>query len=226
MTKTGLSSSDTTVVSVLTACGRSARLKEGRSVRSSLIKTLRHSSLIINTAMIDMYSKCRRVDVAKVVFDMMSVRNLACWHAMILGHCIHGNPEDGFNLYAKMVDGTCSRDGQISINKHIKPGEGQGIFQDEITFVGILCAGARCELLIEGRNYFSQMFDLFSIKPNFAHYWRMANLFTGVGQVQEASEIIRSVPVNEDVPYESLLWVRLLGSCRFLGNVILGEQIV
>ncbi|GMP27075.1 hypothetical protein CsSME_00003235 [Camellia sinensis var. sinensis] len=225
MAKTGLRGSETTVVSVLTACGRSARLREGRSVHGSLIRTLVDLSLIIDTTLIDMYSKCRRVDVAKLVFDRMSVRNLVCWNAMILGHCLHGNPEDGLSLYATMVDRTCSRDGEIHSDNNIKLDEGQKKFPDEITFVGILCACARCGLLIEGRNYFSQMFDLFSIKPNFGHYWCMANLFAGVGLVEEAVEILKSMPINENVLYESLLWARLLGSCRFQGNVILGEEI-
>ncbi|XP_057470040.1 LOW QUALITY PROTEIN: pentatricopeptide repeat-containing protein At3g51320-like [Actinidia eriantha] len=219
MMKMGLRGSDTTMVSVLTACGRSARLKEGRSVHGSLIRTSLCSRLIIDTALIDMYSKCRRVDVANLVFDRTSVTNLICWNAMILGHCLHGNPEDGLNLYAKMVDTTCSRDGEKSLD------ERQELLPDEVTFVGILCACARRGLLVEGRNYFSQMSELFSIKPSFAHYWCMANLFAGVGQVQEALEIIRSMPVNEDVSLESLLWARLLGSCRFEGNVNLGEEI-
>ncbi|XP_057491149.1 pentatricopeptide repeat-containing protein At3g51320-like [Actinidia eriantha] len=225
MMKIGLRGSDTTVASVLTACGRSARLKEGRSVHGSLIRTSLCSRLIIDTALIDMYSKCRRVDVAKLVFDRMSVTNLFGWNAMILGHCIHGSPEDGFNLYAEMVGRIFSRDGGNNFENNIKPDEGQGLLPDEVTFVGVLCACARRGLLVEGRNYFSQMSELFCIKPSFAHYWCMANLFAGVGQVQEALEIIRSMPVNEDVSLESLLWARLLGSCRFEGNVILGEEI-
>lgn len=217
MMRLGLRGSDTTVMSVFTACGRSARLKEGRSVHSYLIKRFVHSSLIIDTALIDMYSKCRRVDVAKLVFDRMSGRNLVCWNAMILGHCIHGNPEDGLTLYAKMLGTTCSRDEETVLDNNVKP--------DEITFAGILCACARSGLLIEGRTYFTQMFDLFSIEANFAHYWCMANLFAGVGLVQEALNIIRSMPVNEEESSQSLLWARLLGACRFEGSVILGEQI-
>ncbi|KAE9450292.1 hypothetical protein C3L33_17807, partial [Rhododendron williamsianum] len=217
MMRLGLRGSDTTVMSVFTACGRSARLKEGRSVHSYLIKRFVHSSLIIDTALIDMYSKCRRVDVAKLVFDRMLGRNLVCWNAMILGHCIHGNPEDGLTLYAKMLGTTCSRDEETVLDNNVKP--------DEITFAGILCACARSGLLIEGRTYFTQMFDLFSIEANFAHYWCMANLFAGVGLVQEALNIIRSMPVNEEESSQSLLWARLLGACRFEGSVILGEQI-
>ncbi|XAR73744.1 hypothetical protein NMG60_11007815 [Bertholletia excelsa] len=217
MMKTDLGGSHTTMVSVLTACGRSARLKEGRSVHGYLIKQFPSSSLIIDTALIDTYSKCRRVDAAKLVFDRMSARNLVCWNAMILGHCLHGNPADGLNLYEKMINEACSND--------LNPNEGAGSSPDEITFVGVLCACARSRMLTEGRKYFNQMLDLFNIQPNFGHYWCMASLFAGVGLVEEALETIRNMPVNKNMSSESLLWARLLGSCRFEGNVILGEEI-
>ncbi|KAA8547535.1 hypothetical protein F0562_003964 [Nyssa sinensis] len=225
MVKTGLRGSDTTIVGVLTACGRSARLNEGRSVHGSFMRTYTKSSLIIDTALIDMYGKCRRVDVAQIVFDRMSTRNLVCWNAMILGHCIHGNPEDGLNLYSEMVGRTRSKDEENNFDKNIDPNEGQGIIPNEITFIGVLCACARRELLTEGRNYFSQMIDAFRIKPNFAHYWCMANLFASVGLMQEAEEILSNVTIDEDVTSESSLWAGLFKSCRFQGNVIFGERI-
>uniref|UniRef100_A0A5B7B1I3 Pentatricopeptide repeat-containing protein n=1 Tax=Davidia involucrata TaxID=16924 RepID=A0A5B7B1I3_DAVIN len=224
MLKTGLRGSNTTIVSVLTACGRSARLKEGRSVHGSFMRTHTKSSLIINTALIDMYSKCRRVDAAQLVFDRVSSKNLVCWNAMILGHCIHGNSEDGLNLYAEMVGRTRSKDGENNFDKN-RDLKGQGIIPDEITLIGVLCACARGGLLTEGRNYFRQMIDVFRMKPNFAHYWCMANLFASVGLMQEAEEILINVSIDEDVSPESSLWAGLLGSCRFQGNVILGERI-
>ncbi|KAJ9703796.1 hypothetical protein PVL29_005181 [Vitis rotundifolia] len=226
MAKAGLRGGETTMVSVLTACCRSARLKEGRSIHGALIRTFLKPSLILDTALIDMYSKCERVDVARVVYDRMTKRNLVCWNAMILGHCIHGNPEDGLRLFEEMVDGIRSEDGEINLDKGIKRIEGQGLIPDEITFIGVLCACAREGLLAEGRSYYSQMINTFHIKPNFAHYWCMANLFAGVGLVQEAEEILRSMPEeDEDLSWESSFWAGLLSSCRFQGEVFLGERI-
>lgn len=226
MANAGLRGGETTMVSVLTACCRSARLKEGRSIHGVLIRTFLKSSLILDTALIDMYSKCERVDVARVVYDRMTKRNLVCWNAMILGHCIHGNAEDGLKLFEEMVDGIRSEDGEINLDKGIKRIEGQGLIPDEITFIGVLCACAREGLLAEGRSYYSQMINTFHIKPNFAHYWCMANLFAGVGLVQEAEEILRSMPEeDEDLSWESSFWAGLLSSCRFQGDVFLGERI-
>ncbi|KAH7566234.1 hypothetical protein JRO89_XS08G0122200 [Xanthoceras sorbifolium] len=213
MIKGGFKWSNTTMVSVLTACGRSARLKEGRSVHGFIMRTLVKPNIILDTSLVDMYSKCRKVEEAKRVFDKIEDKNLVCWNAMILGHCIHGKPEAGLQLFTSLVDQSGAGGGKI-------------ISPDEITFLGVLCACARAALLTEGRNYFSQMIHLYKIKPTFAHYWCMANLYAGAGLVEEAEEILRKMlEDNKDLSAESLVWANVLSSCRFQGNVALGERI-
>lgn len=226
MVKTGLRGSDTTMVTMLTACGRSARLREGMSVHGSVTRMLWRSSIVIDTALIYMYSRCKRVDVACRVFERMATKNLVCWNAMILGHCLHGNPQKGLDLFGEMLFRTRSKHGEeANINESVSPDEcHEGIIPDEITFIGVLCACARAGLLAEGRNYFSQMIKVFTIKPNFAHYWCMANLYASRGLIQQAEEIVRNMPVD-DKSSESLFFANLLCSCRFLGGVSLGEQI-
>ncbi|KAG2694129.1 hypothetical protein I3760_08G127300 [Carya illinoinensis] len=225
MVKFGLRGSDTTMVSVLTACGRSARVREGRSVHGCHIRIFLISSIVIDTALIDMYSRCQRVDMACRVFERMANKNLVSWNAMIMGHCLHGNPEDGLLLFSEMLGRPKSKHKETNLNRSSRCDEGQeGIIPDEITFIGVLCACARSGLLADGRAYFSQMIDIFNIKPNFAHNWCMANLYASVGLVQEAEEILRNVP-EDDKSSESLFWANLFGSCRFLGDVSLGEKI-
>ncbi|KAJ9146933.1 hypothetical protein P3X46_029146 [Hevea brasiliensis] len=208
MMNSGLRGNDRTIVGVLSACGKSARLKEGRSVHGFLIRTSLKLTIILDTSLIDMYSKCQKVELARRIFDSMLHKNLICWNAMILGHCIHGNPEDGLNLFAEMISG-----------------DGEAI-PDEVTYIGLLCACARAGLLTEGRNFFSQMMHKYSLKPNFAHYWCMANLYAGVGLVQEAENILRNIAEgDENVLSESLVWANLLSLCRFQANATFGERI-
>ncbi|KAF2306295.1 hypothetical protein GH714_016328 [Hevea brasiliensis] len=208
MMNSGLRGNDRTIVGVLSACGKSARLKEGSSVHGFLIRTSLKLSIILDTSLIDMYSKCQKVELARRIFDSMLHKNLICWNAMILGHCIHGNPEDGLNLFAEMISG-----------------DGEAI-PDEVTYIGLLCACARAGLLTEGRNFFSQMMHKYSLKPNFAHYWCMANLYAGVGLVQEAENILRNIAEgDENVLSESLVWANLLSLCRFQANATFGERI-
>ncbi|XVF62220.1 hypothetical protein PTKIN_Ptkin08bG0199800 [Pterospermum kingtungense] len=214
MVKAGVVGNEKTVVSVLSACSKSNRLKEGRSVHGFLIKNGLKSNIIIDTALVNLYSNSQKLGLARRIFDKIENRNLVCWNAMILGHCIHGDPEDGLKLFMDMVDQSRVRGGRESISP------------DEITFVGVLCACARARLLAEGRNYFSQMTDKFGIKPNFAHFWCMANLYVNVNLVEEAEEILRQMPDGyEDVSSDTLLWVNLLSSCRFREGVTVGERI-
>ncbi|KAM7260758.1 hypothetical protein ACFE04_026233 [Oxalis oulophora] len=200
----------TTMSSVLAACGRSLRLKEGISVHGYLLKTVSKPSIVVETALIDMYSRCQKIEVARSLFNKIKSRNLMSWNAMILGHCIHGKPEDGLHLFEAMVNGKRS--------KSFRP--------DEVTFVGVLCACARAGKLNEGRNYFNRMIHEYHLKPNFGHYWCMANLYAGSGRVQEAEEILKSIPYDdENMSSESLRWANLLTSCRFQGDVTLGEKV-
>ncbi|KDP23981.1 hypothetical protein JCGZ_25369 [Jatropha curcas] len=205
MANRGLQGNLKTMVGVIRACGKSARLREGRSVHGYLIRKWKSLSIFIYTSLIDMYSKCRRVELASKIFDSLMHRNLICWNAMILGHCIHGKPEDGLNLFADMVEA-------------IEP--------DEVTYIGILSACARAGLLTEGRNFFSQMTHKYCLKPNFAHYWCMANLYAGLGLVNDAENVLRNMPVdNENVSLESIVWANLLTVTRFQANATLGERV-
>nr|UPT49250.1 pentatricopeptide repeat protein AaPPR1535 [Agave angustifolia]UPT49458.1 pentatricopeptide repeat protein AaPPR519 [Agave angustifolia] len=148
---------------------------------------------------------------ARRLFDGLRVKNLVCWNAMILGYCVHGDPKDGILLFEAMT-----REGENS-----RGGTGDNIQPDEVTFVGVLSACARGCLLEEGKKYFEQMTSLYHLTPTFAHYWCMANLYGSLGLIQEAEEVLKSMPEEK----ESLVWSGLLGYCRFRGDIELGEQI-
>ncbi|KAL3323369.1 hypothetical protein AABB24_037814 [Solanum stoloniferum] len=217
MAQRGLNGNDTTIVIAVTACARSARMKEGKSVHGCLIKASKDLNLIISTTLIHMYSRCGRAEIGRLIFDQISIKNIVCWNAMILGYCIHGSPKDGLNLYSDLLSTRL----ESTEKNHVK----SRVLPDEITFVGVLCACAREGLLTEGRKHFGNMSDVFGIKPSFAHYWCMANLLANVGLMQEAIETLKNIPVESNLPLESSLWSELLGSARFGRDVSLGEQI-
>ncbi|CAH8364452.1 unnamed protein product [Eruca vesicaria subsp. sativa] len=200
----GFRGNESSLVLLLKACGRSARLKEGRSVHGSLIRMLVNSNVVVDTALVDMYGKCKEVELARRIFDSVSRRNRVMWNVMILAHCLHGIPEDGFELFEAMINGD--------------------LIPDEVTFVGVLCGCARSGLLSQGKGYYALMVEEFQIKPNFGHLWCMSNLYSSAGFSEEAEEILRNLP-EEDVTPESTKWAYMLSSTRFTGNPALGESI-
>ncbi|XP_039134130.1 pentatricopeptide repeat-containing protein At3g51320-like [Dioscorea cayenensis subsp. rotundata] len=140
MERVGVLSDVATMISIATACGRLGLIRYGRSVHGYFVRSFREkSNLIFETTLVNMYSKCKRVDVARKVFDRIAEKNLVSWNTMILGHCIHACAQDGLALFDEMV--------QIGEeDSEVKP--------DETTFVGILLGCSRAGLLDEGRRYF------------------------------------------------------------------------
>lgn len=95
------------------------------------------------------------------------------------------------------------------------------ISPDEVTFIGVLCACAREGLLTKGKEYFELMTTKYNLRPTFAHYWCMANLYGKLSLVDETEEILRAIPDDE----ESLAIGVLLGLCRFGGELEMAEKI-
>ncbi|XP_024520062.1 pentatricopeptide repeat-containing protein At3g09040, mitochondrial-like [Selaginella moellendorffii] len=86
------------------------------------------SDVIVETAMINMFSKCGAVIEALAVFDRIQDRNLVSWNAMIAAFAQNGHRREAMELYRRM--------------------EEEGIRADESTYPSVLGA---CQSLAEGR---------------------------------------------------------------------------
>ncbi|KAF0924164.1 hypothetical protein E2562_008467 [Oryza meyeriana var. granulata] len=206
MAEIGVRGTAVTMVGAATACARLGRLRAGREVHCAFLRRFEEYNLLFWTALVDMYGKCRNVDTARRIFDRLRFTNIICWNAMIIGHCVYGEPGDGIQLFHEMI----GQDDQ------------HGLLPDEVTFIGVLCACIRLGLLDDGKAYFEQMSTMYNIKPTFAHYWCMANLYASVGLLKEAEGLLRTMP--EELKEQAL--GGLLGLCRFRGEWELGERIV
>lgn len=103
MAEVGVRGTAITMVGAATSCARLGRLGAGREVHCAFLRRFEDDNLLVWTALIDMYGKCRRAGIARKVFDQLRMRNLVCWNAMIIGHCVYGEPVDGIKLFQHMI---------------------------------------------------------------------------------------------------------------------------
>ncbi|KAJ3672606.1 hypothetical protein LUZ60_007327 [Juncus effusus] len=194
-----------TMVSGITACARLGRLKPGKEIHGFFIRNFKEDNLIFWTALVDMYGKCRKVEIARKVFDKIpsKKRNLVSWNSIIVSHCLYGNPLEGISLFHELIE------------------TGDNIWPGGITYIAILCACARAGLLSKGQKYFNQMIEIYKVKPTFAHFWCLANIYKSQGFLKEAREVLKSMPLNTS----SKALGGLLGLCKFRGEFELGERI-
>ncbi|XP_010270723.1 PREDICTED: pentatricopeptide repeat-containing protein At3g16610 [Nelumbo nucifera] len=190
-----------TMLGVLPACAHLAALKQGRSGHGYLIVHGFSSDTSIGNALIDMYSKCGRIDVAREVFDRIPKQDIVSWNAMIAGYGINGLGMEALRLFHDL--------------------QKVGIKPDDVTFVCILSACSHSGLITEGKHLFYAMNKDFNIIPRMEHYICMVDLLGRGGFLDEAHNFIQRMPFEPDVQ----VWGALLGACRIHGNIELGEVV-
>lgn len=90
---------------------------------------------------------------------------------------------------------------------------------DDVTFVGLLLACTHGRMVRKGRELFESMKSHFNITPKLEHYGCMVDLLGRAGELQEAYNLIKSMPMRPD----SVVWGALLGASSFHNNVEFGE---
>ncbi|XP_042491168.1 pentatricopeptide repeat-containing protein At2g22070-like [Macadamia integrifolia] len=184
---------------VLSSIASVANLSQGKQLHGFIVKTPYGSNVFVETALIDVYSKSGSLEDARQVFDAMAEKNTVTWSSMIIAYAQNGCGRDAIILFEKML------------GLRIKP--------DAITFVGVLMACSHSGLVDEGRHYFDSMIRLHRVEPDRTHYTSMVDLLGRAGRLEEAENLINSMPVKPD----AAIWGALLGACRVHRNLELGK---
>lgn len=199
MLNSNVEADEFTFASVITCCGRLGALNYGQRVHHMMIEKNTEVNFILSSALIDMYSRCGRIQVAKEVFSSVCRNNVCVWNTMINGLAMHGLAFDAITIFSKM--------------------DLENVLPDPITFVSLLTACSHCGLVEQGHNYFDLMSSRYSIQPQLEHYGAMVDLLGRAGFLQEAYAVIRSMPIEPDV----VIWRSFLSACRIHRKLELGE---
>lgn len=156
---------------------------------------------VLGTAIIDMYAKNGFLEKAVDVFDKLESKDVKTWTAMISGCGVHGAAESAVALLHQM--------------------EKECFVPNEVTFLAVLNACSHGGLVTEGLKCFKRMVETYGLKPKIEHYGCIVDLLGRGGLLEEAYEVIRSLPVERD----ATAWRSLLGACRVFGNVELAERV-
>ncbi|MED6161390.1 Pentatricopeptide repeat-containing protein, mitochondrial [Stylosanthes scabra] len=117
------------------------------------------------------------------------------WNAMIGGYAFHGLASEALELFKLM--------------QRLK------IHPTYITFISVLNACAHAGLVEEGRRQFNSMIKDYGIEPRIEHFASLVDILARQGQLQEAMDVINSMPFKPD----KAVWGALLGGCRVHNNV-------
>ncbi|XP_008804951.2 pentatricopeptide repeat-containing protein At4g14820 [Phoenix dactylifera] len=188
-----------TMLSVISACAHLGALDQAKWVHIFVDKNGFSGILSIKNALIDMYCKCGSLADAQKIFEEMPSRNVITWTSMITGCAVHGDGRSALALFDQM--------------------KAEGVEPNRVTFVGLLYACSHTGLVEDGRRIFNSMIQDHNMEPKHEHYGCMVDLLGRARLLQEAFELIESMPFTPNV----VVWGSLLGACKMHGDVELGE---
>ncbi|XP_020589612.1 pentatricopeptide repeat-containing protein At1g04840 [Phalaenopsis equestris] len=199
MLESGMKPNNFTVSAALSSCAKLGALNIGFRIHDYLKTNGFLEDGPIGTALVDMYSKCGKVELASHVFNRMKKRDVETWTAMIMGWAVHGCWSEAVRCFEDM---NCSC---------IEPDEG--------AFLAILMACSHAGKIDKGLDFFDSMKSSYQIEPGVKHYTCIVDMYGRAGMVNEALEFLNSMPIEPDY----VLWGALLSASRANKNVEIAE---
>ncbi|KAL6613940.1 hypothetical protein ACP70R_036210 [Stipagrostis hirtigluma subsp. patula] len=199
MLRCGIRPDRIAAVGAVTACAQLGALEQGRWLHSYLEKKKVLFDVVVQTALVDMYMKCGRLDLATLIFESMAEKSVVTWNVMIVGLGTHGYGLDAVMLFHRM--------------------ETEGAPMDDLSVLAVLTACTHAGLVSDGLKIFHRMRKDFGIDPKVEHYGALVDLLGRAGRLDEARHTIETMPM-EPTPE---LWGSLLAACRSHRCVELAE---
>ncbi|KAL9263331.1 putative pentatricopeptide repeat-containing protein [Drosera capensis] len=199
MKASGICPDAVTFLGVLSSCAYLGARAVGCEVELQMGILGLNSNPFLSNALINMHARCGNLVKARAIFDGLQDKSLVSWTAIIGGYGMHGQGEIAVSLFDGMIN--------------------SGIHPDVTAFVSVLTACSHAGLPEKGLDYFYSMERDYGLHPEREHYSCMVDLLGRAGRLEEARNLITSMPFKPD----AAVWGALLGACKIHKNVELAE---
>lgn len=96
---------------VLKACAGLGSIHVGEAIHRDIVRKGFVKDVFVNNALVDMYSKCGDIVMARRVFDKIVDRDRISWNSMLTGYIHHGLLVEAFGIFRSMLHAGFEPDG-------------------------------------------------------------------------------------------------------------------
>ncbi|XP_031491866.1 pentatricopeptide repeat-containing protein At5g66500, mitochondrial-like isoform X1 [Nymphaea colorata] len=190
-----------TMATLLDACSGISCLLWGEEIHGVVIKGGFGFDIVLNNALIDMYSKGGKIQSARTVFDRMPWKNVISWTSIIDAYGSHGDGIEALCMFENMVE--------------------SGVSPNSVTLLSVISACSHSGMVDEGRRYFWSMKENFGVVQGPEHFASLIDLLGRGGHVDEAWDLVCSMPVEPN----PAVCVSLLNACQGNQDVLRAELV-
>ncbi|CAK8569969.1 unnamed protein product [Lathyrus sativus] len=173
----------TTLSSIIMACSRSVQLLEGKFVHGYIIRNRIQPDIFINSSLMDLYFKCRKVESAENIFKLIP-KTTVSWNIMISGYVTEGKLFEALGLFGEMRQSS------------VEP--------DAITFTSVLAACSQLAALEKGREVHNLIVER-NLENNEVVMGALLDMYAKCGAVDEAFGVFKCLPERDLVSWTSMI---------------------
>ncbi|KAK9065121.1 hypothetical protein SSX86_016504 [Deinandra increscens subsp. villosa] len=212
----GVEPNHITFVTLLSSCSGfpSHALSFGVSIHALVCK-LGFDDVKVGTAIIDMYCKCKRLDLARRYFSMMGLKNKVTWNTMVAGLMRNGEsstavqvfgemPERDVISYTALIDGFVKQGHYEHALEWFQEMQASGVEPDHVTIVSALSACANLGALRLGLWLHCVILEG-NMKDNIRINNSLVDMYSRCGCVEFAVQVFHNMSKRNVVSWNSII---------------------
>lgn len=175
---------NSTMVSILRACGLLKALTTGKEAHAQIFKNFNPNNIFIGSALVKLYCKCGDYPSASKVLDKLPDKDVVSWTAMISGCARLGHEYEALEYLKEML--------------------GEGVEPNPFTYSSALKACAKLESLRQGKLIHSSLNKTPSLSNVFVGS-ALVNMYSKCGHLSEAARVFDSMPERNMVSWKAMI---------------------
>lgn len=175
---------NSTMVSILRACGLLKALSAGKEAHAQIIKNFERNNIFIGSALVWLYCKCEDYPSASKVLEILPDKDVVSWTAMISGCARLGHEYEALEYLKEML--------------------GEGVDPNPFTYSSALKACAKLESLRQGKLIHSSLNKTPSLSNVFVGS-ALVNMYSKCGHLSEAARVFDSMPERNMVSWKAMI---------------------
>ncbi|XP_068647659.1 pentatricopeptide repeat-containing protein At1g31430 [Aristolochia californica] len=214
MEKEGVGYDEATLVSTLSASSAIRDVELGKRIHHYMDEKLEFS-IVLGNALLDMYSKCGYVSLARKFFEEMPMRNVISWTSMVSGYANCGQLDEARNLFERsptrdVILWTAMINGYVQFSKFgealdlFREMQIKGIKPDKYTVVSLLTVCAHLGALEQGKWIHEYIEDNISITDSFVGT-ALVDMYAKCGCIEKSLEVFSKMDRKDTASWAAII---------------------
>nr|AYM00496.1 pentatricopeptide repeat protein [Salvia miltiorrhiza] len=220
---------DRILAAVLNSCSALRSLKLGREVHGFALQCRSgEQQAVVDSALVNMYSKCGDLGSARIVFDKMCIKDQASWSSLISGFSRSGQVEETLELFHSLLLSNVNADALIvslvlealGVSSELDLGEQLHGYTIKVGFEADASVGSSLVMMYSKSGSISVCHKVFQqiTDPDLVCWTTMIASYANNGKGSEALELFERMKRSGIEP-DAVTFVGVLSACSHAGLV-------